>query len=138
MNPSFSSTFSGIPGPFQRQENVLVGGFFVISGYVSAYTSTKLGARGVEEKKVANPELFFWQRVTWRTVGSIWDLKNLGRTGHLQFPISPFISSFYRLVLLDLHLWIFITMVCMVSSLGNPHDFPLGCMVLTDLFKIYS
>jgi len=41
-----------------------VGGFFVISGYVSAYTSTKLGERGVEEKKVANPELFFWQRVT--------------------------------------------------------------------------
>lgn len=32
------------------QENVLVGGFFVISGYVSAYTSTKLGERGVEEK----------------------------------------------------------------------------------------
>ncbi|CAJ1448234.1 unnamed protein product [Effrenium voratum] len=45
------------------QENVLVGGFFVISGYVSAYTSTKLGARGAEEKKLANPELFFWQRV---------------------------------------------------------------------------
>jgi len=45
------------------QENVLVGGFFVISGYVSAYTTTKLGALGVEEKKVANPELFFWQRV---------------------------------------------------------------------------
>lgn len=41
-----------------------MGGFFVISGYVSAYTSTKLGERGVEEKKVANPELFFWQRVT--------------------------------------------------------------------------
>lgn len=36
----------------------------MISGYVSAYTSTKLGERGVEEKKVANPELFFWQRVT--------------------------------------------------------------------------
>ncbi|CAJ1397552.1 unnamed protein product [Effrenium voratum] len=45
------------------QENVLVGGFFVISGYVSAYTTTKLGALGVEEEKVANPELFFWQRV---------------------------------------------------------------------------
>ena len=30
---------------------------------VSAYTTTKLGALGVEEKKVANPELFFWQRV---------------------------------------------------------------------------
>ena len=29
---------------------------------VSAYTSTKLGARGAEEKKLANPELFFWQR----------------------------------------------------------------------------
>ena len=40
-----------------------MGGFFVISGYVSAYTTTKLGALGVEEKKVANPELFFWQRV---------------------------------------------------------------------------
>ena len=47
------------------QENVLVGGFFVISGYVSAYTTTKLGALGVEEKKVANPGLFFWQRVAW-------------------------------------------------------------------------
>jgi len=45
------------------QENVLVGGFFVISGYVSAYTSTKLGERKAEEKKLANPELFFWQRV---------------------------------------------------------------------------
>ena len=44
------------------QENVLVGGFFVISGYVSAYTTTRLGALGVEEKKIANPELFFWQR----------------------------------------------------------------------------
>ena len=31
------------------QENVLVGGFFVISGYVSAYTTTKLGALGVED-----------------------------------------------------------------------------------------
>lgn len=30
------------------QENVLVGGFFVISGYVSAYTTTKLGALRVE------------------------------------------------------------------------------------------
>ncbi|CAE6919191.1 unnamed protein product [Symbiodinium natans] len=45
------------------QENVLVGGFFVISGYVSAYTSTKLGERKAEDKKLANPELFFWQRV---------------------------------------------------------------------------
>ena len=86
VNPSFSSTFSGIPGPFQRQENVLVGGFFVISGYVSAYTSTKLGARGVEEKKVANPELFFWQRVTWRMVGSIWDLKNPGANWASSIP----------------------------------------------------
>jgi len=45
------------------QENVLVGGFFVISGYVSAYTSTELGKRSADEKKLANPELFFWQRV---------------------------------------------------------------------------
>ena len=37
-------------------------------GYVSAYTTTKLGALGVEEKKVANPELFFWQRVTWTQI----------------------------------------------------------------------
>ena len=51
------------------QENVLVGGFFVISGYVSAYTTTKLGALGVEEKKVANPELFFWQRATGLAFG---------------------------------------------------------------------
>ena len=68
---------------------MLVGGFFVISGYVSvsglasvpscvdgcresllgffaqvsAYTSTKLGERKAEDKKLANPELFFWQRV---------------------------------------------------------------------------
>eukprot|EP00440_Ansanella_granifera_P064607 gb/GFBE01070047.1/.p1 GENE.gb/GFBE01070047.1/~~gb/GFBE01070047.1/.p1 ORF type:complete len:446 (+),score=119.90 gb/GFBE01070047.1/:1-1338(+) len=45
------------------QENVLVGGFFVISGYVSGYVSTKLGQRSAEEKKLAKPELFFWQRV---------------------------------------------------------------------------
>mmetsp|Transcript_30836 Transcript_30836/g.63538 ORF Transcript_30836/g.63538 Transcript_30836/m.63538 type:complete len:144 (-) Transcript_30836:878-1309(-) len=45
------------------QENVLVGGFFVISGYVNAYTSTKLGERKAEDKKLANPELFFWQKV---------------------------------------------------------------------------
>jgi hypothetical protein len=41
-----------------------------LNAEVSAYTTTKLGALGVEEKKVANPELFFWQRVTcnhiWR------------------------------------------------------------------------
>ena len=54
------------------QENVLVGGFFVISGYVSAYTTTKLGALGVEEKKVANPELFFWQRVAWYHLVMTW------------------------------------------------------------------
>ena len=29
---------------------------------VSAYTSTKLGERKAEDKKLANPELFFWQR----------------------------------------------------------------------------
>lgn len=45
------------------QENVLVGGFFVISGYVSGYTSTLLGERKADEKKLAKPELFFWQRV---------------------------------------------------------------------------
>eukprot|EP00930_Biecheleria_cincta_P001150 TRINITY_DN102311_c0_g1_i1.p1 TRINITY_DN102311_c0_g1~~TRINITY_DN102311_c0_g1_i1.p1 ORF type:complete len:461 (-),score=77.53 TRINITY_DN102311_c0_g1_i1:328-1710(-) len=45
------------------QENVLVGGFFVISGYVSGYVSTKLGKCEAEEKKLARPELFFWQRV---------------------------------------------------------------------------
>eukprot|EP00440_Ansanella_granifera_P018311 gb/GFBE01019883.1/.p1 GENE.gb/GFBE01019883.1/~~gb/GFBE01019883.1/.p1 ORF type:complete len:450 (+),score=97.02 gb/GFBE01019883.1/:1-1350(+) len=45
------------------QENVLVGGFFVISGYVSGYVSTKLGQRSAEDKKLAKPELFFWQRV---------------------------------------------------------------------------
>jgi len=45
------------------QENVLVGGFFVISGYVAAYTSTKLGERAADEKKLAKPELFFWQKV---------------------------------------------------------------------------
>jgi len=45
------------------QENVLVGGFFVISGYVAAYTSTKLGERAADERKLARPELFFWQKV---------------------------------------------------------------------------
>jgi len=45
------------------QENVLVGGFFVISGYVSGYTATKVGERKAEEKKLAKPEQFFWQRV---------------------------------------------------------------------------
>lgn len=44
------------------QENVLVGGFFVISGYVQAYVSTKMGERSAEEKKLAQPELFFWQK----------------------------------------------------------------------------
>jgi len=45
------------------QENVLVGGFFVISGYVSGYTATKVGEQNAEDKKLAKPELFFWQRV---------------------------------------------------------------------------
>jgi len=45
------------------QENVLVGGFFVISGYVSGYVATKVGERKAEEKKLAQPELFFWSRV---------------------------------------------------------------------------
>jgi len=45
------------------QENVLVGGFFVISGYVQAYTATMLGERKADEKKLARPELFFWQKV---------------------------------------------------------------------------
>lgn len=45
------------------QENVFVAGFFLISGYVSGYTSTKLRELGVEPKRVENPELFFWQKV---------------------------------------------------------------------------
>jgi hypothetical protein len=45
------------------QENVLVGGFFVISGYVSGYVATKVGERKAEERKLAKPELFFWSRV---------------------------------------------------------------------------
>jgi len=45
------------------QENVLVGGFFVILGYISAYTSTKIGERSADERKLAKPELFFWSRV---------------------------------------------------------------------------
>eukprot|EP00429_Kryptoperidinium_foliaceum_P066497 CAMPEP_0176052296 /NCGR_PEP_ID=MMETSP0120_2-20121206/26001_1 /TAXON_ID=160619 /ORGANISM="Kryptoperidinium foliaceum, Strain CCMP 1326" /LENGTH=413 /DNA_ID=CAMNT_0017385735 /DNA_START=48 /DNA_END=1289 /DNA_ORIENTATION=+ len=48
---------------FLTQENVLVGGFFVISGYVSAYTSTALGSRSIEERVLAKPELFFWKKV---------------------------------------------------------------------------
>lgn len=45
------------------QENVLVGGFFIISGYVSGYVSTKIGERDHDHKKLAQPELFFWQKV---------------------------------------------------------------------------
>merc|ERR1719210_61798 len=45
------------------QENVLVGGFFIISGYVTGYTTTNMGERSHDHKKVANPELFFWQKV---------------------------------------------------------------------------
>lgn len=45
------------------QENVLVGGFFIISGYVSGYTSTNVGERSHDSKKLAVPELFFWQKV---------------------------------------------------------------------------
>eukprot|EP00928_Gymnodinium_smaydae_P033362 TRINITY_DN2391_c0_g1_i1.p1 TRINITY_DN2391_c0_g1~~TRINITY_DN2391_c0_g1_i1.p1 ORF type:complete len:437 (-),score=90.51 TRINITY_DN2391_c0_g1_i1:109-1419(-) len=45
------------------QENVLVGGFFVISGYVQGYVATKLRERSADERKLARPELFFWQKV---------------------------------------------------------------------------
>eukprot|EP00929_Paragymnodinium_shiwhaense_P045855 TRINITY_DN23380_c0_g1_i1.p1 TRINITY_DN23380_c0_g1~~TRINITY_DN23380_c0_g1_i1.p1 ORF type:complete len:454 (-),score=109.05 TRINITY_DN23380_c0_g1_i1:525-1886(-) len=45
------------------QENVLVGGFFVISGYVTGYTSTNLRELSVDKKRLAWPELFFWQKV---------------------------------------------------------------------------
>nr|AHH80639.1 acyltransferase family protein [Durinskia baltica] len=45
------------------QENVLVGGFFVISGYVAGYTATMLGEKKADMKKLAKPELFFWQKV---------------------------------------------------------------------------
>ena len=45
------------------QENVLVGGCFVISGYVMGYVSTKMGEYSHDEKKLADPELFFWQKV---------------------------------------------------------------------------
>ena len=43
----------------RRLPRVFVGFF----AQVSAYTSTKLGERKAEDKKLANPELFFWQRV---------------------------------------------------------------------------
>eukprot|EP00930_Biecheleria_cincta_P105348 TRINITY_DN9800_c0_g1_i1.p1 TRINITY_DN9800_c0_g1~~TRINITY_DN9800_c0_g1_i1.p1 ORF type:complete len:444 (+),score=65.26 TRINITY_DN9800_c0_g1_i1:49-1380(+) len=45
------------------QENVLVGGFFIISGYVIGYTSTNIGELSCDRKKLANPELYFWQKV---------------------------------------------------------------------------
>ncbi|CAE8620801.1 unnamed protein product [Polarella glacialis] len=45
------------------QENVLVGGFFIISGYVSGYVATNMGERKADEKKLKEPELFFWQKV---------------------------------------------------------------------------
>mmetsp|Transcript_54527 Transcript_54527/g.130048 ORF Transcript_54527/g.130048 Transcript_54527/m.130048 type:complete len:447 (+) Transcript_54527:124-1464(+) len=45
------------------QENVLVGGFFIISGYVAGYVSTNMGEQKHDEKKLAKPELYFWQKV---------------------------------------------------------------------------
>lgn len=45
------------------QENVLVGGFFIISGYVSGYVATNVGETKADLKKLENPELFFWQKV---------------------------------------------------------------------------
>jgi len=45
------------------QENVLVGGFFIISGYVASYVATNIGERGHDRKKLAEPEKFFWQKV---------------------------------------------------------------------------
>mmetsp|Transcript_62478 Transcript_62478/g.174543 ORF Transcript_62478/g.174543 Transcript_62478/m.174543 type:complete len:417 (-) Transcript_62478:52-1302(-) len=45
------------------QENVLVGGFFAILGYIAAYTSTKVGEQKVDEQKLARPEMWFWSRV---------------------------------------------------------------------------
>eukprot|EP00931_Biecheleriopsis_adriatica_P089289 TRINITY_DN63442_c0_g1_i1.p1 TRINITY_DN63442_c0_g1~~TRINITY_DN63442_c0_g1_i1.p1 ORF type:complete len:431 (+),score=78.75 TRINITY_DN63442_c0_g1_i1:84-1376(+) len=45
------------------QENVLVGGFFIISGYVTGYTSTNVRELSHDLKKLANPELYFWQKV---------------------------------------------------------------------------
>ena len=40
-----------------------MGGFFSISGYVAAYTTTNLKERGHDAKKFKEPELFFWQKV---------------------------------------------------------------------------
>lgn len=45
------------------EENVLVGGFFAILGYIAAYTSTKVGERKADDRKLAKPELYFWSRV---------------------------------------------------------------------------
>jgi len=45
------------------QENVLVGGFFIISGYVTGYVSTNMSERSHDQRKLAKPELFFWQKV---------------------------------------------------------------------------
>jgi len=44
------------------QENVLVGGFFAIMGYIAAYTSTKVGERKADER-LARPEMWFWGKV---------------------------------------------------------------------------
>ena len=44
------------------QENVLVGGVFVVSGYVAGYTSTLPGEKKADATKLAKPELFFWQK----------------------------------------------------------------------------
>eukprot|EP00429_Kryptoperidinium_foliaceum_P086963 CAMPEP_0176197772 /NCGR_PEP_ID=MMETSP0121_2-20121125/7713_1 /TAXON_ID=160619 /ORGANISM="Kryptoperidinium foliaceum, Strain CCMP 1326" /LENGTH=415 /DNA_ID=CAMNT_0017536609 /DNA_START=67 /DNA_END=1314 /DNA_ORIENTATION=+ len=44
------------------QENILVGGFFAILGYIAAYSSTKVGERKADER-LARPEMWFWGKV---------------------------------------------------------------------------
>ncbi|CAD7954112.1 unnamed protein product [Amoebophrya sp. A120] len=48
---------------FLTHENVIVGGFFLLSGYVSGYTGSKLGERVHEVEKLKNRESYFFQRV---------------------------------------------------------------------------
>jgi peptidoglycan/LPS O-acetylase OafA/YrhL len=71
------------------QENVLVGGFFVISGYVMGYVTTSIGERSCEKKKLEQPELFFWQKVM-----SYYPLHFVVSTGFA--PLFIWVDRFYK------------------------------------------
>ena len=112
---------------------MLVGGFFVISGYVavsglasvpscvdgcreslleffaqvSAYTSTKLGERKAEDKKLANPELFFWQRVGLRKKGClVWSgVRFSARQVMAYYPLHFVVSAIFAPMFIQVERW---------------------------------